>query len=372
MKLQLQNACVLLPDGEWAQNCPVTLENGAILAVGEQIEADQTIDLAGKLLLPGLLDMHTHGRAGFDFTSATEEQMRRMKKDYAAHGVTTLFPTLASATAEEWVTAIDRIQTVGFDGIHFEGRYLNPLRRGAHAPELLVAPNPADLAFFLDQTSLPVHLSAAFELDNDGAFAALAVSRGATLALGHTDSTFEQAQLAISRGVTCFTHLFNAMRPLHHRSGGAVAAALTGDQYAELIVDGLHIAPEMVKLVYRIKGSEKLILITDSMSATGCPDGNYAIAGQPVTVRKGRAETPDGKLAGSTLNLWDAVKNLMVFAGASLSEAVLCATRNPARALGIAERVGAIAPGRRADLLAVTQDLIIDTVFAAGEKIKPV
>ncbi len=368
MSLQILNARVLLPNGSWAENCPVTLENGRIRSVGEQIAADESLDFSGMLLLPGLVDMHTHGRAGFDFTSATEEQMRLMKADYARHGVTALFPTLASAKKEEWLTSIDRIQAVGFDGIHLEGRYLNPARRGAHAPELLAPLDPADLAGVLDRCSLPVHLTAAFELDPDGSFARLAVSRGATLALGHTDATFEEATRAIANGVTCFTHLMNAMPPLHHRAGGAVAAALTSDCFAELIVDGMHIAPEMVKLVYQIKGPEKLILITDSMSATGCPDGNYAIAGQPVVVKNGRAETLEGKLAGSTLNLWDAVKNLVSFAGAPLAEAVLCATRNPARALGISERVGAIAPGRRADLLAVSPDLSIRAVYAAGEK----
>lgn len=369
MTLQIRNARVLLSDGSWAEHCPVTLENGLIRSVGEQIAADEVLDFSGMLLLPGLVDMHTHGRAGFDFSSATEEEMRLMKTDYARHGVTSLFPTLASATKEEWRAAIGRIQAVGFDGIHFEGRYLNPARRGAHAPELLAPLDPADLAGFLELCTLPAHLTAAFELDPDGSFAKLALSRGATLALGHTDATYAEAMRAISDGVTCFTHLFNAMPPLHHRAGGAVAAALNGDCFTELIVDGMHVSPEMVKLVYQIKGAEKLILITDSMSATGCPDGDYAIAGQPVVVKNGRAETLEGKLAGSTLNLWDAVKNLVAFANAPLADAVLCASRNPARALGISERVGAVAPGRRADLLAVSPDLSIRAVFAAGKKI---
>ena len=370
MTVQIRNARVLLPNGSWKENCPVTLENGLIRSVGEQVAADEVLDFSGMLLLPGLVDMHTHGRAGFDFTSATREEMQKMKTDYARHGVTALFPTLASATEAEWLTAIDRIQLVGFDGIHLEGRYLNPVRRGAHAPDLLCPLDADDLALFLERTKLPVHLTAAFELDETGDFADFASRNGATLSLGHTDATFKQAELAMERGVTCFTHLFNAMPPLHHRAGGAVAAALTSDAFAELIVDGLHIAPEMVKLVYQIKGPEKLILITDSMSATGCADGNYSIAGQPVTVKNGRAETPDGKLAGSTLNLWDAVKNLMRFANAPLSDAVLCATRNPAACLGISRRVGAIAPGLRADLLAVTPDLKIHSVFAKGARVK--
>ena len=368
MTRKWSNALVLLENGIF-QKTSVYTENGIIRAIGGDADADEIIDCTGKYLLPGLVDIHTHGRSGYDFVTATEKQMQKMKEDYARRGVTSLFPTLASATVEEWKNAIAHITAVGFAGIHLEGRYLNPQKRGAHAPELLAPLDPAELEEVLSGNTLPCHLTAAWELDRDGSFATCAKRLGATLSLGHTMATAEEAELALRRGVTSFTHLCNAMTPLHHRAGGAVCTALTSDAYAELIVDGLHICPEMVKLIYRCKGKDRLILVTDSMEATGCPDGIYSIAGQQAFVRNGRAETSDGKLAGSTLDLWDGVKNLMRFASIPLEDAVRCATLNPARAVGIDKTVGSIAPGKVADLLLVNPDLQIETVLTEGNLI---
>ena len=214
---------------------------------------------------------------------------------------------------------------------------------------------------------IPCHVSAAWELDTDGSFAACAKRHGATMGLAHSMATADEARVAIERGVTSFTHLFNAMPPLHHREGGAVSVALIGSGYGELIVDGLHVCPDMVALAYRCLGRDRTVLITDSMQGTGCPDGEYAIAGQPVILKNGRALTLDGALAGSTLNLWDGVKNLMQFADVSLGDAVLCATRNPAKMLGIEDLLGTIEVGKRADLLVVDEkNLQIEAVLCRG------
>lgn len=371
MTVQFRNARVLRPDRTWATDCPVTFAGGSILSVGEAAPADKIIDLSGRILVPGLVDIHTHGRIGHDFTSATADEMRAMRDDYARHGVTSVFPTLASATPLEWETAIDRVKSVGFEGIHLEGRYLNPKKRGAHAPELLAPLDAADLTRYLDRVGdLPCHVTAALELDADGSFAAAALARGATLALGHTNATFAEAQTALARGATCFTHLCNAMPPLHHREGGAVCAALLSDAYAELIVDGMHIAPEMVELLYRAKGPDRFVLITDSMEATGCPDGgHYSIAGEAVVVKNGRAETLDGALAGSTLNLWDGVRNLMKFANVPLADAATCATRNPARAVGIDRFAGVVEAGKRADFLITDESLALLAVWKNGVRV---
>lgn len=369
MKQLLKGGRVWQSDHSFDPDCPIVLENGMIRSVGVNENCDEVLDVQGLTVLPGLLDVHTHGRSGFDFSTASRQEMMRMKRDYALSGVTSLFPTLASAEPAEWHRAIADIQACGFDGIHLEGRYLNPAKRGAHAPRLLVPLNADDLEEYLREIRIPCHVSAAYELDADGAFAACARRRGATLGLAHTNATATQARLAVERGVKSFTHLFNAMPPLHHREGGAVCVGLTGSCWVELIADGMHICPDMLALAYHCKQKERVILITDSMEATGCPDGEYAIAGQKVLVRGGRAETLDGALAGSTLNLWDGVRNLMRFADVPLEDAVACATLNPAEMVGVDHTVGSIDPGKRADLLLVDDRLEKCMVFAAGERI---
>lgn len=372
MRTLVMGGRVLGADRTFLEQCPILVEDGKILAVGDACDAsvaDTVLDVAGYTVLPGLVDVHTHGRIGFDFCGATAKQMHLMKEDYARHGVTSVMATLASGTREEWLSSIRAIEACGYVGIHFEGRYLNPAKRGAHAAHLLGALDAAELDSFLQHVHVPCHVSAALELDADGSFCAKAIEKGATLGLGHTCATAEEARVALLRGATSFTHLFNAMPPLHHREGGAVSVALNGGGYGEIIADGVHICPDMVRLAYRCLGVDKTVLITDSMAGTGCPDGNYSIAGMPVVVKDGRAMTTDGAIAGSTLNLWDGVKNLMRFADVSLADAVTCATLNPARMVGIDSTVGSIEAGKRADLLLVNAENEICRVLLGGREV---
>ncbi len=376
MKTLLTGGRVLRPDGTFSENCPVLWENGELLAVGDASAAiphDRVLDAAGQTVLPGLVDVHTHGRAGYDFCTATRSQMQQMKRDYARHGVTAVFATLASGSCEEWSRAIADIKASGYEGIHLEGRYLNPQKRGAHAPHLLAPLDASELERFLLQIGdFPCHISAAFELDRDGSFAETALRHGATLGLGHTAATAAETRAAMARGVTAFTHLYNAMPPLHHREAGPVGVAFLGSGWGEIIADGEHICPDMVALAYRNLGGARTVLITDSMEGTGCPNGMYSIAGQQVELKNGRAQTLYGALAGSTLNLWQGVKNLMRFADTDLAAAVLCATRNPAQMTGIYNCIGSIEQGKRADLLLVDGELNIQTVICQGETVKGV
>ncbi len=371
MKTLLVGGRVWSADRTWKENCAILVEDGKICEIGcRDTDADEVIEAVGYTVLPGLVDVHTHGRAGYDFCDANEAQMRLMQADYARHGVTSVFATLASATYSEWLRSIKSIQKCDFEGIHFEGRYLDFAKRGAHAPSLLVPLDANELNEILSHVTIPCHISAALELDTDGSFSACARRFGATLGIGHTSATAAEARLAIKRGATSFTHLFNAMPPLHHREGGPVAVALNGEGYGEIIADGIHICPEMVRLAYRCLGKDRTVLITDSMSGTGCPDGNYSIAGMPVILKDGKALTTEGALAGSTLDLWTAVQNLMQFASIPLEDAIACATINPARMVGIDGQVGSIAVGKRADLLLVNAQNEICRIWRRGEEIR--
>ena len=213
------------------------------------------------------------------------------------------------------------------------------------------------------------HVSAALELDMGGSFTSSALKNGATLGLAHTDATFAEAQAAFERGATSLTHTYNAMSPFHHRDGGAVGAGLLNKNvYCELIADGFHVSPEAVKLAYQLKG-KKLVLITDSMAATGMPDGEYSIAGLPVTVKDGKARTIEGAIAGSTLSLIDGVKNLAAFAEIPFSEALYHATIAPAKMLGIFDTVGSLEAGKVANMIIFDKELNVREVIFEGRKI---
>ena len=363
-------------------NGSILVENGRIAAVSrEDMPTPAGVpayDAEGRMVIPGLVDVHTHGRAGGDFTTADPALLVKMAEAYLDSGVTTVLPTLASAPLRDMEEAIDRINALRAQaaasegrlpyvaGLHLEGRYLNVKRRGAHAADLLVAPNADEMEVLMTRVEGARHISAALELETDGEFLRRALALGATLSLGHSDASYATAEALIAQGVTALTHTFNAMPPLHHRDGGAVAAGLLSDKaYCELICDGFHIAPHMVKLAYRLAG-QRLTLITDSMEATGCADGEYSIAGNPVTVKDGKARTHDGAIAGSTLTMWEAVQNLCEFAGASLEDAVYAATMAPALEIGLESEIGSIEVGKRADLLVLENESEIGRIMCGG------
>ena len=339
--------------------------------------------ITGRYMIPGLVDVHTHGRGGYDFTGISDETMPRLMRSYATVGTTSVMATLASAKLPRLRDSIYIANTyramggvsgcANLIGIHLEGRYLNPDKRGAHPLSLLATPKRDEYA---ELTSLmlptPAHVSFAPEIEGGEDFIAYLKDLGITVGIAHTSSTYEEAMHAVSMGATSFTHTFNAMTGLSHRSPGTAGAALACDEaYAELICDGFHVHPEVVKLVYRCKPKDKLVLITDSLEAAGCPDGSYSIAGTPVQVINGHAINVEGTIAGSTLSMFGAVCNLMRYTGASLEEVLPAATINPSRMVGADSLIGSIKAGKRADFIIIDdpKNPHISSVYISAEKI---
>ena len=355
------------------------VEDGRILAVTKQRPAaDETVDCSGKWIVPGLVDVHTHGRIDLDFSTVPEEKLEALLLSYARTGTTSLMATMGSDTLDVWRAAGERMRKAAqkpprgarVAGIHWEGRYLSEKRRGAHALSLLSEPKLEELDVLLGDGSCAVHISEAPELPGSEEFVREAVRRGATVGIAHTDCTYETAQDALIWGATSFTHTYNAMSPLHHRNPGCIGASLISDgAYSEFICDGFHSHPEMARLLYRAKPAGKLVLITDSVRSAGCADGEYFMAGLCVTVKDGRALTEEGAIAGSMLTLLEGVRNFMRFTGAPLTEVLPMATENPAKMVGIDRMVGSLESGRYADFLILSDpaSVALDAVVLGGE-----
>ena len=361
----------------------ILTDDGMITEIDSHVNAAdaKVVDCTGKYILPGLVDVHTHGRAGFDFNDIDEAAVMTMRQAYAKAGTTTIMATLASAEPEKLDESMRIINAqrdvkpgmATIAGIHLEGRYLNPGRRGAHAPHLLAPLDPDELNTYLDKMMpLPIHVSAAVEMENGDAFIKAAREKGATVAMVHSDATYEQTRHAVEMGIRSFSHTFNDMKPVHHREpGNAVGSLLSDECWSEFICDGEHLNPAIVKMAVRCKPADKFMLVTDSMAAAGCSDGNYSIAGLPVIVKNGRAVNEEGALAGSTLDLFKAITNTMAFCDLPLEEVIPFATANPAAMLGISDVCGQIRIGCRADFILIEdkENPAIESVWCAGERV---
>ena len=375
------NGNIFNSDTESFYRANVICEDGFIVDITSEAPKDaETVDLKGKYLIPGLVDVHTHGIGGYDFNFADENQVATMCKEYASKGTTSIMATLASYPMSKLINSIfainaNRLNTTNSGahivGIHLEGRYLNPEKKGAHNEELLAKPSLSELDDFARyMMPAPLHFSLAPELEGAEAFIKKAKEHGATIGIAHTSATYEQACDAITWGATSFTHTFNAMTPIHHRMPGATTCALTTNSaYAEIICDGHHLHPAIVKLAYRAKPKDKMVLITDSIAAAGSSDGEYEVGGTKVTVKNGLAINENGVIAGSTLTLFEGVKNLMKFCKVPLNQALRYATVNPAKMVN-ADFVGKIEKCYRADFITIDDinNVTLGDVYVGARK----
>jgi N-acetylglucosamine-6-phosphate deacetylase len=367
----------------------LVVEDGLISEVSTRSEKEisrniSLVDFGDAVLAPGFVDIHIHGGAGLDAMRALPSELPRLGKFLTTHGVTGYFPTTVAAPLDATCAALERladaIETAATTtnghpvqarplGLHLEGPFLSHKRRGVHPPENLVAPT-VDIFERLWQAARG-HvrmLTIAPEIPGAMGVIAEAARRNVCVSIGHSDAEMPVAQDAVTAGARHATHTFNAMRPLDHRDPGIIGEVLSDDRLsADIIVDGIHVAPPVVKVFLQAKGYERAVLITDAISATGMPDGRYQLGPIEVDVKDGKC-TSNGSLAGSVLTMDRAVRNVTKFSHWSLRDAVRAATLNPARATGLSARHGALTPGAFADftVLSATGEVLKTIVGGRG------
>lgn len=337
--------------------------------------AAESVDLSGRLLVPGWVDIHVHGGGGASFDDGDPERALAAVDLHRRHGTTSLVAGLVTASPAallRQVAALAELCEAGeLAGIHLEGPYLATQRCGAHDPALLRSPDLAEFQRILRAGRGHVRMiTLAPELPGALELVRAAVSEGVVAAVGHTDADYATVCAAFDAGATVATHLFNQMRPLHHRDPGPVAAALTDDRVTvEVINDGVHLHPAVVRMAWAAAGADRTAFVTDAMAAAGLGDGDYTLGGRRVRVADGTARLADtGAIAGSTITLADAVRRAVRDLGIPLAAAVRAASTVPAAALRLAD-VGALLPGRYADLVVLEPDGTLHAVYHRGRPV---
>jgi N-acetylglucosamine-6-phosphate deacetylase len=343
----------------------------------------QEISATERIAIPGFVDVHIHGAGGRDVMEGSAEALSGVAKTVARHGTTSMVATTVTASTDDTIRGVEGIaQYISQQheteearaevlGVHFEGPFISPARRGVHQTEFLQLPSAAMLEKMVQAAAgKALILTIAPELL--GAMPCMDAARNAGLvvAMGHTDATYEQARAAIAHGAHHAVHVYNAMRPFSHRDSGVIGAVLTSPEVtAELIADGVHVEEIAMKVLIQAKGAGCMILISDGISATGMPDGKYILGKIEVTVSGGICRNAEGRLAGSTLTLDKALRNV-VGLGVPLADVVRMLTANPAKLLGIEFKKGALRVGADADIVLLDEGLQLTNVWARGEAVE--
>lgn len=367
----LTGARVVLPSGV-AENGRVTVDGGRIVA--DESAESGTVDLSGCTVVPGFVDIHNHGGGGASFTSGTPEEILTGVRTHREHGTTTVVASTVTGEmdvlAQRAALLSELVEQGDLAGIHFEGPFISPCRKGAHMESLLRDPDPAEVRKLIDAARGTAKMvTLATELPGGLDSVRLLVEHGVIAAIGHTDATYEQTIEAIEAGATVATHLFNAMPTLNHRAPGPIAALLEDERVTvELINDGTHLHPAVLELAFGSAGADRVAFITDAMDAAGFGDGHYDLGPMAVEVKDGVARlVENGSIAGSTLTLDTAFKRAVTVDRLSLSDTVRAISANPARLLGQYDRIGSLEAGKDADLVVLDASYDLVGVMRKGE-----
>ena len=385
MKIKITNGTVLTPFRA-IKNGTVVVEEGKILGVHEdnvEVPNAEEIDAQGLYIAPGFIDIHVHGGGGFDFMDGTEEAFLKIAQLHAQYGTTALVPTTLTAEKEDLLQTLDvyenanRLNTSGaaFLGIHLEGPYFALSQRGAQDPRYIRNPDPAEYEEILSHSSSIVRWSAAPELDGAIAFGQRLRQKGILAAIAHTDAFYDDVLEAYENGYSLVTHLYSAMsgvtRKNAFRYAGVIESAYLLDLDVEIIGDGIHLPAPLLKLVHKIKGTDRTALITDAMRGAGMPEGESTLGslknGLKVIIEDGVAKLPDRtSFAGSVATFDRLVRNMVFMADVSLIEAVRMASTTPARIMGVGEQKGSLAKGKDADIVIFDKDITVSMTMVKG------
>ncbi|WUO60255.1 N-acetylglucosamine-6-phosphate deacetylase [Streptomyces sp. NBC_00280] len=358
---------------------PTGITDGGQLAVeGTRIAARphenaHVIDVRDHWLIPGFVDLHNHGGGGASFTSGTAEDILKGVHTHRTHGTTTLVASTVTGDMDTLIARAGLLSELAeqgdIAGVHFEGPFISPCRKGAHSEALLRDPDPAEVRKLIDAARGRARMvTLATELPGGLDSVRLLVEHGVLAAIGHTDATYEQTVEAIDAGATVATHLFNAMPALSHRSPGPITALLEDDRVTvELINDGTHLHPAALQLAFHHAGADRVAFITDAMDAAGFGDGRYLLGPLEVEVSEGVARLVEGgSIAGSTLTLDRAFRRAVTIDRLPVTDVVAALSANPARLLGMYDRVGSLEPGKDADLVLLDADFMVKGVMRKG------
>ncbi|MEU0176148.1 N-acetylglucosamine-6-phosphate deacetylase [Streptomyces massasporeus] len=360
-----------------------TVHNGQVAIDGTRItrsapENAQVINASGHYVIPGFVDLHNHGGGGASFTSGSVDDILKGIHTHRLHGTTTLVASTVTGDMDSLTHRAGLLSELAeqgeIAGVHFEGPFISPCRKGAHSEALLRDPHPAEVRKLVDAArGRAKMLTLATELPGGLDSVRLLADHGVIAAIGHTDATYEQTVEAIDAGATVATHLFNAMPPLGHRSPGPITALLEDERITvELINDGTHLHPAALQLAFHHAGAGRVAFITDAMDAAGFGDGRYWLGPLEVEVADGVARlVDDGTIAGSTLTQDRAFKRAVTVDGLSVEDAVTALSANPARLLGMADTIGSLEPGKYADLLILDSAYELKGVMRRGEWVVP-